>query len=165
MMKGFVCPGECSWKMRVVFFRCSSLRLIGFWLMLKILLCFRAAIFAFVNFVLADILAADTVAFLRIEMRFSSGAELGDFLLVSFLGNADARVLVVIGEMFIEEFAARDAGSLSSIGAELPCCWLVVVIGADECPGASWGMVVFWCSLVVCFSIRAALAAWVFSAK
>ena len=47
----------------------------------------------------------------------------------------------------------------------MPCCWLIVAIGADEGPGASWVMVGFWWSLVVGSSNRAALAAWVFSAK
>ena len=29
IIKGFECPGECSWKIRVVFFLCSSLMLSG----------------------------------------------------------------------------------------------------------------------------------------
>ena len=70
MIKGFECPGEYSRKIRVVFLRCSSLRLTGLWLMLKVLLCLRAAIFAFVSFVLAVFLAADNVALFRIDVCF-----------------------------------------------------------------------------------------------
>ena len=52
MMKGFECPGECSSKIRVVFFS-SSLMLTGLRLKLKILLCFKAAILSLVSLVLA----------------------------------------------------------------------------------------------------------------
>ena len=74
------------------------------------------------------------MAFFRIGARFPFGTVIEDFFIGSFLGVVDGRVLVVIGDMSIEEFAARGDGSLSSMGVEEPCCWLVVATAADEGP-------------------------------
>ena len=121
MIKGFECPGACSLKIRVDLFFSSSLMLTGLWLMLKILLCFKAAILVLVILVLAVFLAAETVAFFRIDERFPFWTVLGDFFFVSFLGVVVGRVFVVIGDMSSEEFAARGVALLSSIRVEVPC--------------------------------------------
>ena len=141
--------------------------LIGLWLFSKILLCFSAAILAFVNFVFAVFLAANMVAFFLIDMRFPFGDFCGDFFFVNRLGAADGRVVVVIGDTLIVVFATGKTGSMSSIDVEVPCCGCVAAASHDagDGPGALW-MSVASCGLFVAgFSIRAAFVAWAFSAK
>ena len=118
------------------------------------------------------------MAFFRIDERFPFWTVLGDLFLLSFFVVVVGRVIVVIGDMSSEEFPARGVASLSSIGVEVPCWWLVVVTAADAGPGASsdvvgiWSLLVAgcsnraaWCSLRFGCSVRAALAVWAFSAK
>ena len=91
MIRGFECPGECSFKIRVVFF--------------------KAAILALVSLVIAVFRAAETVAFLRMDERFPFRTVLGDFFFLSFIVVVVGRIFVVIGDMSSEEFAARGVAS------------------------------------------------------
>ena len=95
------------------------------------------------------------------------------FLLCDFRWRWGWACFVVIGDISSVEFVARGVSPSSSVGVDEPCWWLV-----DDGPDASCDVRGFCASLMggcfnraslpalfTCCSVRAALAAWAFSAQ
>ena len=102
------------------------------------MLCFRAAIFAFVGFVLAVLRAADMVVFFRMLFRMPLWAGQGVFfLVVRFVSCVCGTRL--IGDMLNEELTVGNDGPGLSIGVDVPCCCCerLCHVGADKGLGAS----------------------------